>query len=98
MSALASIGEWTQISSHVEIPSGRNQHQRDASGNLVDSIDEGVRIGARCWIGASAVVLADIGDHTTIGAGAVVVKSIPPQSVAVGNPAKVIRTLSASQI
>ena len=34
-----------------------------------------------------------IGDNTTIGAGSVVVKDIPSNVVAVGNPCKVIRTL-----
>ena len=34
---------------------------------------------------------ADIGEGSVIGSGAVVVKSIPPYSVAVGNPAKVIK-------
>jgi acetyltransferase-like isoleucine patch superfamily enzyme len=51
-----------------------------------------IRIGKRCWIGANAVVLpgVELGNDVVIGAGAVVTKSIPNGSVAVGNPAKVI--------
>ncbi|QEC66643.1 acyltransferase [Panacibacter ginsenosidivorans] len=47
-----------------------------------------------CWIGANAVVTAGvtIGKHSVIAAGSVVTKDIPPYSVAVGNPAKVIKT------
>lgn len=46
-----------------------------------------------CWIGANAVITAGvtIGKHSVIAAGAVVTKNIPPYSVAVGNPAKVIK-------
>jgi galactoside O-acetyltransferase len=52
-----------------------------------------VTIGRDCYIGKCACVLysADIGDGSVIGAGAVVVKSVPPFSVAVGVPARVIR-------
>jgi acetyltransferase-like isoleucine patch superfamily enzyme len=53
-------------------------------------------VGADCWIGASAVVMAAVGDRSTIGAGAIVVKEIPPDSVAVGNPARVIRSAGAA--
>lgn len=46
-----------------------------------------------CWIGANAVVTAGvtIGKHSVIAAGAVVTKSIPPYSIAVGNPARIIK-------
>ena len=85
------IGAWTQIASHVEIVSGRRQHERDSEGRLGDAIHGEVAIGSHCWIGASAIVMADVGDGSTIGAGAVVVKDIPAGVTAVGNPARVIR-------
>jgi acetyltransferase-like isoleucine patch superfamily enzyme len=45
------------------------------------------------WIGANVVVLAGvkIGKHSIIAAGSVVTKDIPPFSVAVGNPARIIK-------
>jgi virginiamycin A acetyltransferase len=89
----ARIGPRTQIASHVEIPSGRHEHSRDARGRLVDSVSDEIMIGADCWIGSSAIVMANVGAGTTIGAGSVVVNEIPAGVVAVGNPAKVVRSL-----
>jgi maltose O-acetyltransferase len=50
-----------------------------------------VVIGPDCWIGSSAIVMANVGSGTTIGAGSVVVKDIPAGVVAAGNPARIIR-------
>lgn len=46
-----------------------------------------------CWLGANVVITAGVtvGKHSVVAAGAVVTKSIPPFSVAVGNPARVIK-------
>lgn len=55
-----------------------------------------VHIGNGCWIGANVTILpgVTIGDHCVIGAGSVVVKSIPANSFAAGSPCKVIRTIT----
>ena len=52
-----------------------------------------VKIGNNVWIGGSVTILpgVTIGDNVTIGAGSVVARDIPSNSVAVGNPCKVIR-------
>ena len=52
-----------------------------------------IEIGDNVWIGGSVVVLpgVKIGSNSVIGAGSVVVKDIPKNSVAVGNPCKVIK-------
>jgi acetyltransferase-like isoleucine patch superfamily enzyme len=91
----AQIGHRTQIASHVEIPSGRYDHVRDEQGKLVDCFHGETVVGEYCWIGASAIIMAKIGDGSTIGAGAVVVKDIPPGVVAVGNPARIIGPVKA---
>jgi acetyltransferase-like isoleucine patch superfamily enzyme len=51
-----------------------------------------VRIGRDVWIGARAMILAgvQIGDGCVIGAGAIVTKSLPAGSVAVGAPARTV--------
>jgi virginiamycin A acetyltransferase len=86
------IGEHTQIASHVQILSGARQHARDAQGNILGAGSGDftpVHVGEDCWIGAAAIVMADIGPRTTIGAGAVVTRPVPANVVAVGNPARV---------
>ena len=54
-----------------------------------------ITIGHNVWIGGGAIVLpgVTIGDNTVVGAGAVVTRSLPANVVAVGNPARVVRTL-----
>ena len=54
---------------------------------------EPVTIGNNVWIGGSVTILSGvtIGDNVTIGAGSVVAKDIPSNSIAVGNPCRVIR-------
>ena len=56
-----------------------------------------VTIGNNCWIGGSATILpgVTIGNNATIGAGSVVVSDIPSDSVAVGNPAKVVKKVGS---
>jgi maltose O-acetyltransferase len=58
------------------------------------TISKGVRIGHRVWVGSNSVVLAgsDIGDNVIVSAGSVVSGSVAPNSIVLGNPAKVIFT------
>ncbi|GAA0521015.1 maltose O-acetyltransferase [Paractinoplanes deccanensis] len=50
-------------------------------------------IGDNVWLGGGVIVLpgVTIGENTVVGSGAVVTKDLPPNVVAVGNPARVIR-------
>lgn len=54
-----------------------------------------IEIGSDVWIGGGAIICpgVTIGDSSTIGAGSVVTRDIPPQVVAAGNPCRVIRSL-----
>src|ERR1700693_6125045 len=61
----ARIGHRTQIASHVEIPSGRHEHSRDEQGNLVTAFDVETVVGESCWIGASGIVMAEVGDGSS---------------------------------
>lgn len=61
-----------------------------ATGTMNDDI---LKIGVNTWVGAGVIVLGavTIGHGSIIGAGSVVTKDIPPFSIAVGNPCKVIK-------
>ncbi|MBE6087541.1 MAG: sugar O-acetyltransferase [Clostridium beijerinckii] len=56
-------------------------------------------IGDGCWIGGGVIILpgVNIGNGSVIGAGSVVTKDIPENSVAVGNPCRVIRKINGVQ-
>lgn len=55
--------------------------------------DDTMKIGVNVWIGAGVIVLGavTVGHGSIVGAGSVVTKNIPPFSIAVGNPCKVIK-------
>jgi virginiamycin A acetyltransferase len=89
------IGMRTQIGSHVLVPSGRRQHLRDPKGELGSCLDGLTVIGSDCWIGDGAIVMAEVGDGATIGAGAVVTHPISPRMVAAGNPARMLHDVSS---
>jgi len=56
---------------------------------------EPITIGDNVWLGGGVIVLpgVTIGEDAVVGAGAVVTRAVPPGAVAVGNPARVIRTV-----
>ena len=66
-------------------------HDPDASD--FRGVPGNVVIGDHVWIGTRAMILpgVTIGEGAVIGAGSVVTKDIPPYSIAVGSPAKVVR-------
>jgi acetyltransferase-like isoleucine patch superfamily enzyme len=90
----------TLIAAGVHLPSGPETHGirrldvpiREQDGNLYT-----VRIGADCWVGSSAIVLADVGAGTVVAAGAVVTKPLPERVIAAGVPARVIRAREQEQ-
>lgn len=57
-----------------------------------------ITIGDNVWLGSGAIILAGvtIGENTVVGAGSVVTADLAPNVVAVGNPARVIRTITVA--
>lgn len=83
------------LAAAVHVPSGAQTHGiadldrpiREQPGSRTV-----VRIGEGTWVGSATVVLADIGRHCVIGAGAVVTTPLPDYVIAGGVPARVIRS------
>lgn len=68
----------------------------DENGEAYDiEFGKPITIGNDCWIASNVVICAGvtIGDNCTIGAGSVVTRDIPPNSLAAGNPCRVIRKI-----
>lgn len=57
-----------------------------------------VEIGANVWLGRQVIVLpgVTIGDHAVVAAGSIVTRDVPPRTLVAGNPARVVRELTAS--
>lgn len=88
------IGHHVMLAQHVVL-SGLNHSYQDVSlPPSKQSVScKQITINDAVWIGANSVVTAGvtIGKHSVIGAGSVVTRDIPAYSVAVGNPARVIK-------
>lgn len=88
---LVEIGAGALLAAGVQIPSGPRTHGiddpfvdiREQPGTL-----ERVRIGAGAWIGANAVIMADVGAHAIVAAGAVVTRPVEPYAFVAGVPAR----------
>jgi acetyltransferase-like isoleucine patch superfamily enzyme len=86
------VGDYSLVASSATLLC--HEHVYRETGNPDLPLHSPVHIGSRCFIGISAIVLpgVTIGDDCIIGAGSVVTKNIPSGSVAVGNPARVVRS------
>ncbi|KAJ5087224.1 hypothetical protein N7456_010840 [Penicillium angulare] len=96
-----SIGSRTRIGRNVSLfastypvdPKLRNGIKGSEQGGNID-------IGQDCFIGENVIVLpgVTIGDGCTISAGSVVTKNIPPNLLAAGNPARIVRHIAGHQV
>jgi maltose O-acetyltransferase len=94
---LISEGAGIEIGSKCLIGPEVNIFDSDFHG-LIDRkqpLKSAVRIGNNVFIGARATILkgVQIGNNSVIAAGAVVTKDVPPNNVAAGNPAQVVKVL-----
>ena len=87
------------IAAGVHIPSGAYTHGTDTDSPIRDQPGSRrlVTIGAGAWVGSNAVILADIGRDSIVGAGAVVTRPMPAGVIVAGVPAKVVRQRYPSQ-
>jgi acetyltransferase-like isoleucine patch superfamily enzyme len=92
---LAHLEREVLLGSGVHVPSGSETHGivdigvpiREQPGR-----SQMITIGAYSWIGNGAIVMADVGPNSIVGAGSVVTRSLPGATIAAGTPAKVIRS------
>ncbi len=90
------IGNHVNIAQGVVL-SGMNHSYKDSSKRIDEQkvITSPIIIEDDVWIGANCVILpgVKVGKHSVIGAGSVVTKDIPSYSLAVGNPARITKSL-----
>lgn len=92
--ALITIGDRVLMGPGVKLITATHDVEVDTRRDGVEYASP-ITIGDDCWLGSGVQVMpgVTIGNGCTIGAGSVVTKDVPPFSVAVGIPAKVVRTV-----
>lgn len=88
------IGEDCQIGPNVQLLTPTHPVDTQPRRDRLEAAKP-ISIGDNVWLGGGAIVLpgVTIGDNSVIGAGAVVTRDVPANSVAVGNPARVVREI-----
>ena len=86
------IGDGSLIGHNTTIATLNHDFNPDKRANLHPSP---VKIGKNVWIGSDCTILpgVEIGNGAVIGAGSVVTKNVPANSIAVGSPARVIKQI-----
>jgi len=92
--AAITIGEDCQIGPNVQLLTPTHPLEAGPRRDKLEAAKP-ITLGDNVWLGGGVIVCpgVTIGDNTVVGAGAVVTRDLPANVVAVGNPAKVIRTL-----
>ncbi|MDA0646774.1 MULTISPECIES: sugar O-acetyltransferase [Nonomuraea] len=92
--ASITIGDDVQIGTNVQLMTPTHPVDPDLRRAKWESAAP-ITIGDNVWLGSGVIVLAGvtIGENAVVGAGAVVTRDLPPNVVAAGNPARVIRTI-----
>ncbi len=89
------IGDDVQIGPAVQLYTAQHPIEANMRRSGLESASP-IRIGSDVWIGGGALLLpgVTIGDRSIVAAGSVVVHHVPPDSVVVDNPARIVRTLA----
>ena len=92
--ATITLGEDVQVGPNVQFLTPTHPLEADKRRTGAEAARP-ITVANTVWLGGGAIILpgVSIGENTVVGAGAVVTKSLPANVLAVGNPARVIRTL-----
>lgn len=92
--AAITIGADVQIGPNVQLLTPTHPIEPEPRRDKLEAAKP-ITIGDNVWLGGGAIVLpgVTIGENTVVGAGAVVVRDLPANVVAVGNPARIVRSL-----
>ena len=93
------IGSYCSISAGVQIYTHDTVDWAISGGNS-KTVKKPTAIGSRCYIGPNSVINmgVSIGDGCIIGANSLVLKDIPPDCKAFGNPCQVVKTLNSEKL
>ena len=96
--ARVSIGDDGQIGPYVQLLTATHPLEPGPRRDKWESA-EPITIGNNVWLGGGAIVCpgVTIGDNTIVGAGSVVTGNLPANVLAVGSPARVVRSLEAAE-
>lgn len=92
--ATVRIGEDVQIGPHVQLLTATHPLEAEPRRAKWERADP-IVIGDNVWLGGGVIVCpgVTVGDNTVVGAGSVVTSDLPPDVLAVGSPARVVRPL-----
>jgi maltose O-acetyltransferase len=88
------IGDDVQIGPNVQLLTPTHPLEPDARRAKWEAA-EPIAIEGNVWLGGGVIVLpgVTIGENTVVGAGSIVTKDLPPNVVAAGNPARLVRSI-----
>ncbi|MFE4833532.1 sugar O-acetyltransferase [Arthrobacter sp. NPDC056691] len=92
--AAITIGDDVQIGPNVQLLTPTHPVEPGPRRDKLEAAKP-ITIGDNVWIGGGAIILpgVTVGENSVIGAGAVVTRDVPANVVAVGNPARIVRSL-----
>lgn len=94
----AFLGEHCLIGSRSSILSGKELHVLGEDGMWTpyssERLDQ-VKLSRNVWIGEGAIIAADVGEGSMVGAGSVITSNVRPHVIVTGNPARFVKKLDS---